>query len=101
MDSGTNLRALGPSAIQTMVSEGAYIVDLRDHARFGKGYIRGSINIQSHNKKFKKRVTMIIPPEINLILVADSDAQGKEAELALWKTRGEHLLGYVLGGIDA
>ncbi len=101
MNSGAKLRALDPGAIQTMVSEGAYIVDLRDPARFGKGYIRDSINIQSHHKKFAERVTMIIPLESDLILMADSDAQVEEVVLALWKARGEHLSGYLLGGIDA
>ncbi|MFQ5925753.1 MAG: rhodanese-like domain-containing protein [Dehalococcoidia bacterium] len=101
MDSGTKLRALEPGDIQAMVSEGAYVVDLRDPARFGKGYIRGSINIQSPHKKFEERVAMIIPPERDLILVADSDAQVEEAVIALWKARGEHLSGYAHGGIDA
>ena len=45
IDGRTKLRPLEPGDIQAMVSNGAYIVGLRDPAWFGRGYIEGSILI--------------------------------------------------------
>lgn len=101
MEGESKLQKLEPGDIEAMLSEGAYIIDLREPALFGKGYIKGSINIALSFKRLERRIKMFVPPESPLILVADSDTQAEEAVLSLWEVRGEHLLGYTHDRIDA
>ncbi len=54
-DGGKGSRALGPREVQDAQSLGANLLDIREATGFGRGHLRGSINIQFSSKSFAER----------------------------------------------
>ena len=53
------------SHLQTLVSEGAFLVDVRTSAEFGEGHVKGSVNIPLDSipfqlEKFKDKKNVIV-----------------------------------------
>lgn len=66
--------ALTPDEIEKRVTAGGVVVDGRDSAAFGGGHICGALNITMASPEFEQRVGWVVPAELPIFLVLDSDA---------------------------
>ena len=79
----------------------ALLIDLRPHAEFATGYIRGSINVMFSRKSLPERVATAIPPGPPIVLLSREDAVAEAAAEALSGVDRNPLQGIVAGGIEA
>lgn len=66
--------ALTPDELEQRVAAGGVVVDGRDSAAFGGGHIPGALNINMASPEFEQRVGWVVPEELPIFLVLDSDA---------------------------
>lgn len=94
-----NKQALSPDEIESMIANGAMVLDTRNPDAFEKGFIPGAINI-GLNGTFAVWVGTVVDINKDLIIVADN---GKEDEsiLRLARVGYERVLGYLSGGMDS
>lgn len=92
-----NTKALSVEEVETEISKGALVLDVRSPDDFEKGFIPNAINI-GLNGQYAPWVGALIDPKISLVLVAD---EGKETEavLRLARVGYENVKGFVNGGI--
>jgi hydroxyacylglutathione hydrolase len=94
-----NKQALSVQEAESMIANGAMVLDTRNPEVFEKGFIPGSINI-GLNGTFAVWVGTILDINQDIILVTE---EGKEHEtiLRLARVGYERVLGYLEGGFDA
>jgi len=92
-----NTKALSVEEVETEISKGALVLDVRSPDDFEKGFVPNAINI-GLNGQYAPWVGALIDPNATLILVAD---EGKEAEavLRLARVGYENVKGYLNGGM--
>lgn len=88
---------LSPARVKELIAEGHLIVDTRDSAVFGAGYIPGSYNVQLSSSEFEQRVGWITPDDAQIILVTDS---GSDAQKVIYNMAFIALDGNVTGYLD-
>ncbi|KAF5058586.1 Thiosulfate sulfurtransferase GlpE [anaerobic digester metagenome] len=76
------------------------ILSVRDVATFGGAHIPGSIHIDIASN-FSTFAGWVLPPDDDILLVADSPAEVKEAVLKLRRVGLDRTIGYLVGGTHA
>lgn len=94
-----NTKALSVEEVETEISKGALVLDVRSPDDFEKGYVPNAINI-GLNGQYAPWVGALVDTKANLVLVTD---EGKESEavLRLARVGYENVKGYLNGGMAA
>jgi hydroxyacylglutathione hydrolase len=91
---------LAPRAVEVGIAEGALLVDARTNEQFDEAHIPGAISASAYETGFATKVAKVVPPDVELIVVAASD--GYELEAAeLLASVGLRVRGYLEGGMTA
>ena len=92
--------ALSPRAVEVAIAEGALLVDARTNEQFDEAHIPGAISASAYDTGFATKVARVVPPDVELIVVAASD--GYELEAAeLLASVGLRVRGFLTGGMTA
>jgi hydroxyacylglutathione hydrolase len=91
---------LMPRAVEVGIAAGSLLVDARTNEQFGEAHIPGAISASAYETGFATKVAKVVPPDVELIVVAASD--GYELEAAeLLASVGLRVRGYLQGGMTA
>jgi len=91
---------LSPRAVEVAIAGGALLVDARTNDQFDEAHIPGAISASAYDTGFATKVAKVVPPDVELIVVAASD--GYELEAAdLLSSVGLHVRGFLVGGMTA
>lgn len=93
-------KGLTPQQFETMIADGAIIIDARDSAAFGGFHIPGSINI-GFEKQLANWVGMVVDPQAEIILVVDDQKDYDRMVTELHRIGYDLIFGYLSGGIMA
>ena len=93
-------KSLTPQQFESMVADGALIIDARDSAAFGGFHIPGSINI-GFEKQLANWVGMVVDPTAELLLVVDDREDYDRMVTELHRIGYDLIFGYLSGGIMA
>jgi hydroxyacylglutathione hydrolase len=91
---------LAPRAVELGIAEGALLVDARTNEQFDEAHIPGAISASAYETGFATKVAKVIPPAVELIVVAASDGYQLEAA-ELLASVGLRVRGYLEGGMTA
>jgi hydroxyacylglutathione hydrolase len=91
---------LAPRAVEVGIAEGALLVDARTNEQFDEAHIPGAISASAYETGFATKVAKVIPPAVELIVVAASDGYQLEAA-ELLASVGLRVRGYLEGGMTA
>jgi glyoxylase-like metal-dependent hydrolase (beta-lactamase superfamily II)/rhodanese-related sulfurtransferase len=94
------LPALSPAEVQTLLQQGANVLDVRAGDEFAAGHVPASINIALAGQ-FASWAGGILGIHSKPILIGASDAQIDEARLRLARVGIEEVRGYLAGGVKA
>jgi rhodanese-related sulfurtransferase/glyoxylase-like metal-dependent hydrolase (beta-lactamase superfamily II) len=91
---------LAPHAVEVGIAEGALLVDARTNEQFDEAHVPGAISASAYETGFATKVAKVVPPDVELIVIAASD--GYELEAAeLLASVGLRVRGYLEGGMTA
>jgi len=91
---------LSPRGVEVAIAEGAVVVDARTNDQFDEAHIPGAISASAYDTGFGTKVAKVVPPDVELIVVAASD--GYELEAAnLLASVGLRVRGFLEGGMTA
>ncbi len=91
---------LSPRAVEVAIAGGALLVDARTNDQFDEAHIPGAISASAYDTGFATKVAKVVPPEVELIVVAASD--GYELAAAdLLASVGLRVRGFLVGGMTA
>ncbi|HEX3293788.1 MAG TPA: rhodanese-like domain-containing protein [Solirubrobacterales bacterium] len=91
---------LAPHAVEVSIAEGALLVDARTNEQFDEAHVPGAISASAYETGFATKVAKVVPPDVELIVIAASD--GYELEAAeLLASVGLRVRGYLEGGMTA
>ncbi|MGZ5361777.1 MAG: MBL fold metallo-hydrolase [Solirubrobacterales bacterium] len=91
---------LTPRAVEVAIAEGALLIDARTNDQFDEAHIPGAFSASAYDTGFATKVATVVPPDVELIVVAASD--GYELEAAeLLASVGLRVRGYLEGGMTA
>src|SRR5829696_6645193 len=89
-----------PRAVEVGIAEGALLVDARTNEQFDEAHVPGAISASAYETGFATKVAKVVPPDVELIVVAASD--GYELEAAeLLASVGLRVRGFLAGGMTA
>jgi hydroxyacylglutathione hydrolase len=94
------LRAIQPSELERMLTQGEMALDVRSGDEFAAGHVPGSINI-ALSGQFASWAGTVLGLTAHPVLIADSDQQIEEARMRLARVGMEALDGYLAGGVPA
>jgi hydroxyacylglutathione hydrolase len=91
---------LAPHAVEVGIAGGSLLVDARTNEQFDEAHIPEAISASAYETGFATKVAKVVPPDVELIVVAASD--GYELEAAeLLASVGLRVSGYLEGGMTA
>jgi hydroxyacylglutathione hydrolase len=91
---------LAPRSVEVGIAEGALLVDARTNEQFDEAHVPGAISASAYETGFGTKVAKVLPPDVELIVIAASD--GYELEAAeLLASVGLRVRGYLEGGMTA
>ena len=91
---------LSPRGVEVAIAGGALLVDARTNDQFDEAHIPGAISASAYDTGFGTKVAQIVPPDVEVIVVAASD--GYELEAAeLLASVGLRVRGFLAGGMTA
>ena len=91
---------LSPRAVEVAIAGGAVLVDARTNDQFDEAHIPGAISASAYDTGFATKVAKVVPPDVELIVVAASD--GYELAAAdLLASVGLRVRGFLVGGMTA
>jgi len=91
---------LSPRAVEVAIAGGALLVDARTNDQFDEAHIPGAISASAYDTGFATKVAKVVPPDVELIVVAASD--GYELAAAdLLASVGLTVRGFLVGGMTA
>jgi rhodanese-related sulfurtransferase len=86
--------------VETGIAEGALLVDARTNEQFDEAHVPGALSASAYETGFATKVAKVVPPDVELIVIAASD--GYELEAAeLLASVGLRVRGYLEGGMTA
>lgn len=91
---------LGPDEVAHLLGHGATALDARSNAAFGGGHIPGAFNV-GLDSVFATWVGWLVPNDVPLILVLESEDQWDDAVAALARIGYQKVAGYLQGGMVA
>lgn len=91
---------LSPRGVEVAIAQGALLVDARTNDQFDEAHIPGAISASAYDTGFGTKVAQIVPPDVEVIVVAASD--GYELGAAeLLASVGLRVRGFLAGGMTA
>ncbi len=91
---------LAPRSVEVGIAEGALLIDARTNEQFDEAHIPRALSASAYETGFATKVAKVVPPDVELIVVAASD--GYELEAAeLLASVGLRVRGYLEGGMTA
>jgi hydroxyacylglutathione hydrolase len=90
-----------PDSVREEINRGAVVLDVRDAGMFGADHIAGAINI-GLGGQFASWCGTLLPPEMPIVVSADSDSRASEAVMRLARVGIENAIGYITNpeGLD-
>lgn len=83
------------------VAAGAIVLDVRSPAEFSRGHVPGAIAVHLDGGQFQNRVGLVIPPERDLLLIAQDSAEARRTAQSLAVIGFDQIGGYLEGGMPA
>lgn len=94
--------ALSATEAARLIEQGCLVIDTRSEGTFGGGHIPGSYNIQLSSVEFEQRVGWVTPPEAELLLLLEDEADLRRTLKAMaFLGLDQRVKGYISGGIRA
>jgi hydroxyacylglutathione hydrolase len=91
---------LSPRAVEVAIAGGALLVDARTNDQFDEAHIPGALSASAYDTGFGTKVAKVVPPDVEVIVVAASD--GYELAAAdLLASVGLRVRGFLTGGMTA
>ncbi len=84
--------------VEQAVRNGAKLVDVRNQVAFGAAFLPGSINIGMRPGSINW-LGMVVDAESEIIIVADSESDAKEAAFRFQRAGYDRLIGYLADGV--
>jgi rhodanese-related sulfurtransferase/glyoxylase-like metal-dependent hydrolase (beta-lactamase superfamily II) len=91
---------LTPRAVEVAIAGGAVLVDARTNDQFDEAHIPGAISASAYDTGFGTKVAQIVPPDVEVIVVAASDGY-ELAAAELLASVGMRVRGFLAGGMTA
>ena len=91
---------LTPRAVEAAIEEGAVVVDARTNEQFDEAHIPGALSASAYDTGFATKISRVVPPDADLIVVAASDGYEQEAA-ELLASVGLGIRGFLSGGMTA
>jgi hydroxyacylglutathione hydrolase len=91
---------LTPYEIQAAVEDSAVIVDARTNEQFDEAHIAGALSTSAYDTGFATKVSLVAPPDAEVIVVAASDGDERHAA-ELLAAVGIPVRGFLAGGMTA
>ncbi|MDX6582788.1 MAG: hydroxyacylglutathione hydrolase [Solirubrobacterales bacterium] len=91
---------LTPRAVEVAIAGGALLVDARTNDQFDEAHIPGAISASAYDTGFGTKVAQIVPPDVEVIVVAASDGY-ELAAAELLASVGLRVRGFLAGGMTA
>ena len=70
---------LSTKEVQEILGQEGLVLDTRSSEAFGECHIAGAINVQLSSSEFEQRVGWLLPPEGDVVMVAETDSAAQEA----------------------
>jgi glyoxylase-like metal-dependent hydrolase (beta-lactamase superfamily II)/rhodanese-related sulfurtransferase len=99
LSEAVSLTRLSVPQVEHAVREGAKMVDTRDQAAFGAAFLPGAINIGSRPNSVNW-LGMVVDAASEIIIVANSDADAREAAFRFRRAGYDRLIGYLADGVS-
>lgn len=90
---------LAAGQVEQAVRNGAKLVDVRDQVAFGAAFLPGSINIGMRPNSVNW-LGMVVDADSEIIVVADSEADAREAAFRFRRAGYDNLIGYLADGVS-
>ncbi len=94
------LSPLDPAKVQSILSEGGLVLDVRPGEKFAEGHVPGSVNI-ALSGQFASWAGALLGLSATPVLIADSEDEVHEARMRLARVGLENSQGFLKGGITA
>jgi rhodanese-related sulfurtransferase len=94
------LSPLTPAEVQTILSEGGIVLDVRPGEQFAAGHVPGSVNI-ALSGQFASWAGSLLGLGASPVLIAESQDEVSEARMRLARVGLEDARGFLSGGIEA
>lgn len=95
------LRPLRPAEFRERVErDDTVVLSVRDYATFGGIHVPGSLHVDLA-MNFSTYAGWVLPPDRDVLLVAHTPAQAREAQLQLRRVGLDRVVGYLVGGTHA
>jgi glyoxylase-like metal-dependent hydrolase (beta-lactamase superfamily II)/rhodanese-related sulfurtransferase len=91
---------LTPHELEGLVAAGAVVIDGRTNEQFDESHIPGALSASAYDTGFGTKVSRVAPNGADLVLVAASDHDEREAA-ELLAAVGHTVLGFLEGGMTA
>lgn len=92
--------ALPSAEVAHLIGHGALVLDARTNVAFGGGHLPGAYNV-GLDPMFATWVGWLVPPDVPLVLVLESEDRWDEAVTSLARIGYAKVAGYLQGGIAA
>ena len=89
---------LAPTQVEQALRDGAKLVDVRDQVAFGAAFLPSSINIGMRPNSVNW-LGMAVKASSKIIIVADSEADAREAAFRFQRAGYDKLIGYLADGV--
>ncbi|MET0557640.1 MAG: rhodanese-like domain-containing protein [Solirubrobacterales bacterium] len=89
-----------PHEVETAVAEGAVVIDGRTNDQFDEAHIAGALSTSAYDTGFATKVSRVAPPGADIIVVAASDGDERQAA-ELLAAVGIRVRGFLAGGMTA
>jgi hydroxyacylglutathione hydrolase len=93
-------RALDAAEVERRLAGGALALDVRPGPDFGAGHLPGALNV-GLGGQFASWAGTLVDPATPLVIVADDEAQAREAATRLTRVGLENVRGTLAGGVEA
>jgi glyoxylase-like metal-dependent hydrolase (beta-lactamase superfamily II)/rhodanese-related sulfurtransferase len=90
---------LAAGQLEKAVANGAKLVDVRDQVAFGAAFLPGSINIGMRPASVNW-LGMVVEAAAEIVIIADSEADAREAALRFRRAGYDKLIGYLADGVS-
>jgi hydroxyacylglutathione hydrolase len=93
-------QAMTPHEVEECVAAGAVVIDCRTNEEFDEAHIAGALSTSSYDTGFATKVSRVAPEACDVIVVAGSDTDEREA-VELLAAVGMRVRGFLEGGMTA
>ena len=91
---------MSPHEVEQAVANGAVVIDGRTNEEFDEAHIPGALSTSAYDTGFATKVSRVAPAGAELIMVAASDGDERDAA-ELLASVGMRVLGFLEGGMTA